>query len=505
MKRIEKCVARFIFSLVFGIILVACQKDNPVPISKNIDELREVTFKIGNFKSKILPLKSQLDNKPNSSKWIFESKGNIVPSDNIQYLYYWSFNNENTVPDLAIDINNASVVFTTFSITEKFSYTTGFSHLLYPAGKAFNVTGMESITFNIPLHEVDQLEHLAFDVSSSNTGPKDFLISYSIDQGQSFNLISETNQFEDTKANAKNTFQYDLTSFDFSGKLSDLIIKIESKEGIRGEGGTYNNKSGTFKIDNFCLTGIYPHQIEDEVSLGSGILYYHIFSSLDSMLVLSGQMNINPLVENPSLKLKLSDGEYFASFVTNFSSDSIVFTDTFVLARDFYWEFPFQEINSFGCILSNFIINGNLDMDLVFERSFSKIRFEFIDDVRMDQIDHIIIKPLYNLKFFPFSLDKIIESESDDLIFIPEKEGQNYSIQFNQFMGLLENTYSMGYKILVIGSQNELLKEVDVEASIMNNVQLVFSGSLFENSNNPESGFGFKWNEKWSEPIIRDF
>lgn len=86
----------------------------------------------------------------------------------------------------------------------------GFVFEDYTAGNAANFTGPQEIFLKLPIKDVISLESLGFDITGSATGPKDFEIYYSTDEGDSYNPIELSNQFTSVAANIKSSFIFPL-------------------------------------------------------------------------------------------------------------------------------------------------------------------------------------------------------------------------------------------------------------------------------------------------------
>lgn len=506
MKRLVDSIRQIKWGFVLICLATACQKDDHSTPEPAADKLREVTFRLNQFQSGVFPLSAIKDPLNSISTWDVSIPGNVTPSPHIQDLYYWSFNDETTKPDIAIDFEAANIAFTSNSSTPKYSFTTGFSYDSFPAGKAYNIAALDALWFEIPVQHVEQLVSFAFDVSSSNTGPKDFIFYVSVNDGD-YTVLSANNQFIDTKANGKNSYVYDLTQLQFSEKSQKISFKIEAQEGERGEGAGYNEKSGTFKIDNVRLSGVYSGQQNEPEIRSDGQLYYHIFSAQDSLLVLSGQVDINLLSDDAQLlSIKLKEGQYFASFAADFSTDSLRFSDLSQHSKDFYWYYPFADAHTFGTVLNSFNVDDDLMLDLTLVRCFSQVRFEFTDTEGLDQIGEIEILPLSHTAFAPFALIKNIP-QTFDYTFRSEiqQSDKGYYLQFNQFMGFPDDPRLVAFLVRVFGKDDVLMREFAVETSILNNVQLIFTGNLLEKPVGETTGFEIKWNKSWNEPVIINF
>src|SRR3546814_9327983 len=110
---------------------------------------------------------------------------NIEPSVEPQYLYYWSFNNEDLEPDVAVDEVGAGITFE--AVAEEPTYPNStFAVDPYVGGKAFSLRGGQTVELELPMQGIESIYEIAFDISSSGTGPKAFSLFYSVDGGATY-------------------------------------------------------------------------------------------------------------------------------------------------------------------------------------------------------------------------------------------------------------------------------------------------------------------------------
>ncbi|TCV20751.1 hypothetical protein EDC17_100194 [Sphingobacterium alimentarium] len=124
---------------------------------------------------------------------------------------FWSFNNETLTPDIKYS-NYANPSITVNNGIVPTSFGAGFVYEEYAAGKAVNFLGPREILIKFPIKEVLSIKRLGFDVTGSATGPKDFELYYSLDEGDNYQTIELVNQFVNVAANSKSSFTYDLES-----------------------------------------------------------------------------------------------------------------------------------------------------------------------------------------------------------------------------------------------------------------------------------------------------
>src|SRR5690606_254685 len=183
----KRLTSSFWYSLyfVFVIFIVSsCKKD--ALIQHDVDESYTVNFKFKEFGTAVTPLgMAKL-----SSKALFKT-ASLQPAQtqNTQegYLYYWSFNSDNTVPDIRV-ANGAKIAYNGGEIPDDFA--TGWSYDTYQAGKALSLKGVEELVFELPLTQVLEVQSIGFDIGSSDTGPKSFDLLYSQDGINYFEIQS---------------------------------------------------------------------------------------------------------------------------------------------------------------------------------------------------------------------------------------------------------------------------------------------------------------------------
>src|SRR3546814_7876541 len=89
---------------------------------------------------------------------------NIEPSVEPQYLYYWSFNNEDLEPDVAVDEVGAGITFE--AVAEEPTYPNStFAVDPYVGGKAFSLRGGQTVELELPMQGIESISEIAFDIS----------------------------------------------------------------------------------------------------------------------------------------------------------------------------------------------------------------------------------------------------------------------------------------------------------------------------------------------------
>lgn len=493
----KRLTSSFWYSLyfVFVIFIVSsCKKD--ALIQHDVDESYTVNFKFKEFGTAVTPLgMAKL-----SSKALFKT-ASLQPAQtqNTQegYLYYWSFNSDNTVPDIRV-ANGAKIAYNGGETPDDFA--TGWSYDTYRAGKALSLKGVEELVFELPLKQVLEVQSIGFDIGSSDTGPKSFDLLYSQD-GINYFEIQSNNQFTNTNTpQAKNTFTFhiDTIELDFEAKL---FLKIIPLTGERGNAKDYNPTTGVMKIDNFRLVGI------SETVNGATVfkLHYHIFDAVSKSLIMAGEEAFAP-GQLPDLSLTLPVGDYYASFVTNISNAELEVPEQ-GSADEYSIANPFSNYRAqvFGAV-DTFSVRDDITLDLVLGRYYSQVKFEFTDTRDLSRVDRIIITPMHDPYFYaPFSnsMTNPVLDQSDMTI-VPDFANNSKEIVFNQFMGHIWTPGNLSYTVEVYDTDNVLLRTFTVSAAVRNNVQLVFRGELLGGVGT-DAHFTIAYDETWEGEVEEDF
>ncbi|WP_345230484.1 hypothetical protein [Olivibacter ginsenosidimutans] len=501
----KKFYVRMLYYVLVLLTYSSCEKPIPeLPSESAADELQPVTFKLSGFSSTTKPLDlsaSTILSKKEASLANLASLQGISPSASEQYLYFWSFNDENLIPDLAVYTDLATLTFTATN-TEP-AFTTGYGLSPYPAGKCLSLKGAKTILIKMPLADVEQLTTFAFDAGSSDTGPKNFKLSYSTDNGEHFTSLSDDNPMPIDR----NRYSFDLSMINSNFYTADFLIKIEPFEGDRGDGKPYNEATGTVKIDNVRLSGIYntpstgnPQGISD--------LHYYIFNAEDHLLAAQGITPFDASNTNSELTIKLPPGSYYANLFSNVSSKELLLPSTVEQASSLYLANAFENAQAliFGANIPTFQVEHPMESEVILKRYFSQIKFEFTDKDDLSFIHKLIIKPLHtSFVYRPFGSDPTSPIVDESVITLfPTFQTNDNSIAFNQFMGDLSEPVTISYTVQVYDAADELIRTFDVSSAIKNNIQLTFTGDLLSGVDKP-SAFQVNWNEEWDGSLNTPF
>jgi len=502
MRNLYLKILPFILGL-FPLLFSSCEKAVPdLPARPEETELQTITFKLNGFTTAINPLEtsSKMSSDKQSSFSSLASKG-LNPSTEEQFLYFWSFNEDNLVPDIAVNTSLAALTFTAASAEP--SYTSGYGLSPYPAGKCLSLKGAKSILIQMPLSTIEQLTTLAFDIGSSDTGPKNFQISYSTDGGEHFTLLSDNNPMPIDR----NRYSFDLSIINPAAYNNQFLIKIEPFEGDRGEGKPYNEATGTLKLDNIRLSGIYNMPGDDtEVPKEISKIHYYVFDADNHTLAATGTIPLN--TTEPELSIKLSVGNYYASVFSNVSTKELLLPATVENASTLYLANAFENHKAliFGTNIPAFEVKNSVEREVLLKRYFSQVKFDFTDEEDLSFIHKIVFKPTHTpFVYSPFATSTSDMITDESVITIqPSFSQEHKSISFNQFMGDLAQPATVGYVVDVYGADSELLRTFEVNSTIKNNVQLTFTGNLLTDVDKPNN-FQIKWNQEWDDELTETF
>ena len=486
-----------LFYLVL-LLFISCEKTAPIPDPEEAsDELKTVVFKLTGFSSEIRPLSSKMATS--------KSRANAkIESNQVQYLYFWSFNEGNLIPEVAIHPTDASIALDPENTP--LTYPNGYKHDSFPEGQCVSMRGVKRMTFKISMKNVSALSKIDFDAASSNTGPKNFKIYYAVNDGSDFISISEDNQFTNMSQQSRNHFEFDLSTITAS-EHDNLWIIIEPFAGERGVVGDYNEATGLLRIDNFGISGIYDSDGAEETMLHK--INYYIFKKEDNTLALEGDLTFEANHQAPPLSLKLPVGSYYASFVSNSSKKNLLLSKSPAAAKDLYIANHFDNHQAliFGTQITDITVSeNNSPIEVALKRYFSNVKFEFTDQTDLSFIDKIVINRMHeNFIYTPYGAPSSLPvSDASMITFVhPFKEETN-ALTFNQFIGEVNQPVELSYNILIYGENDELLRDFIVHNAVKNNVQLLFKGELLKDLDK-KGDFIIEWNEQWGDPVNGEF
>ncbi|MFC3198682.1 hypothetical protein ACFOET_13735 [Parapedobacter deserti] len=496
-----------VFGILPTLLLSACKRDIPIP---PINTEHTVTFRVSGFDAKISPLgdvQSRSRLHAASGGGTQAVKG-IEPSLEPQHLYYWSFNEETLEPDIAVDEVGAGITFEASNTALDFG--AGFGLSPFPAGRALRLVGARSITVSLPMGAIESLTNFEFDVSSSNTGPKDFILSYSADGGATYEILSLTNQFENMGSQSRNRYMFDVSGLLESSANNSLKLKFEFLSGDRAGAGDYNENAGVVLLDNIRLSGVFNTEVEPGDPLVPSKLHYYIFSSADGGLVSQKEMSLADLGDDGSLEVKLAEGQYDVVFVAYRSDKGILLPETMTNANAFYFGQHFDDYKAvtYAALLHGVEVDGtDREAAATLHRCYSLVEFDFTDLADdLQAVKKIVVTKdhdhyLYTPFGFPASSPI---SDAQSITFTGFTNRDDYRIALHQFFGLLEHTYGVNYVLTAYGNDEEILNTLTISQDIRNNVRLRLTGRLLGNTG-AINGFAIELQTAWDETLTDEF
>ncbi len=504
MRSFKKTFYRVCFPGFF--LLTCCQRDIPIPPLEK-DDMRSVTFRLSGFESEVTPLsRHDVNNLMGFKNAGIQALHNLVPGPEPQYLYYWSFNDENLEPDIAVDAEGAGITFEASAVGPKFF--SGFSGDGYDAGQSMSLTAVKSLIITLAMEGVESLGNLAFDISSSDTGPKDFLLSYSIDGGLSYEVLKEGNQFENMGPQSRNSYDIDVSIYPQFIGVKTVRLKLDFLPGSRDGAGDYKESSGAVRFDNIRLSGVYNGEGEEETDLSMpSTLRYYVFSSSDGNVVAQEELALDKLAAGGLLKIKLSPGTYDVLFLAYRSNGSILLPEDLTNANEFYFGQDFNDYQAvtYALLKQHFEVGAtDVTEPAVLTRCFSLVTFNFTDlwtdlaEVKKIDItrqhDNYLYTPYGNPAEVP-----IVDLHT--LTFDELVAAEDYQLRFHQFLGIPDDLQYLSYELTAYGMDGKKLNTVILSERIRNNVQLRFSGRLLADLDR----FSIGIDPDWDETIEHDF
>ncbi len=480
------------FSILFIMLNMASCKKNAVEPDDG-QESYTIGFKFQEFEHLVSPLGTKAQRAGDVEKR--STAKNFNQNTYEGYIYYWSFNAESLMPD-SYPSTHWNITYNQGLIPDE--YGTGWSYESYIAGRALSLKGLKELIFKMPLTKVLEVHELAFDVSSSGTGPKGFSLLFSQD-GESYTALKDNNQFTNTNTpQARNSFAFSLEELSLDPS-ADLYVKLIPQAGNRGSAGDYNDVTGIMRIDNFRLSGIAEEIADASVRR----VHYHIFDAVTKNLVLSGADHFREGALS-DFQLTLPAGDYIASFVTNVSNTELNIPETGNAAAYFIANtFANHKAKIFG-VLDTFSVNGDMQKDIELSRYYSEVRFAFTDAADLSHVAKLVVKQGHEPQFYaPFQ--PVMNNPVDDLseiVILPGFSEDNREVFFNQFIGYTTIAVPLTYIVEAYDVSDELITTFQVDSEIHNNMQLLFRGKLLDT---PNGGFVVRLNENWDGEKQVDF
>ncbi|MGV3761108.1 hypothetical protein [Parapedobacter sp.] len=494
------------YSLCFVLLtgfFFGCKRDIP-PLPT--EETRNVTFKLTGFEAETMPM----DGSRGNARLALDGMGrgtqallNIEPSMEPQYLYYWSFNNEDLEPDKAVDEAGAGITFV--GSGSEPGYVNGFGLDPIEAGKALNIKGVQSMEIDLPMANIESVTTFDLDISSSATGPKDFSLSFSVDGGATFEMLGATNPFG---ATSRDRYSFDLSGYPQVLGAVTLRLKFEFLPGDRGDGSDYNEATGTVRFDNIRLSGVYNATSGDLTTPST--LHYYIFSSEDGSVVQKQQLPMSALGDGGTLDVQLQDGDYDVLFVAYRSGKGMLLPENLTNANEFYFGQHFDDYRAvtYAALLAGVVVGeAGVEETVMLNRCYSLVEFDFTDsDANLQRIKKIEIIRLHDdFLYAPFGVPATREeSEAERIVFSDFNSLEDYKISLHQFFGLLDVGGNVNYELTAYGEGDVALNTVTIAQELRNNVRLRLTGKLLGDTGTI-NGFSVVFDNAWSETLEQEF
>ncbi|SFB95239.1 hypothetical protein SAMN05421747_102290 [Parapedobacter composti] len=474
------------------------------------DDLHTVTFKVAGFETEITPLaKTQAARLAHgmTDSGVLALTG-VTPSTEPQYLYYWSFNNETLTPDIAVDETGAGIVFE--AKTTEPGFGTGFGLSPVEAGKSLSLEGLKTLEITLPMQGVVSLTAFALDVSSSNTGPKSFVLSYSIDEGETYTDFNADNQFQNMNPQARNRYDFDMGEFSQFIGIRELRLKLTFLPGNREGAGDYNENTGVVRLDNIRLSGVYSGEGSSGDPDMPSALRYYIFSADDGRVVAQQEVAMGAVLENGKLDVKLNPGVYDIVFVAYRTRKDVLLPAAISSANEFYFGHHFDDHQAvtYASSIRNMEV-GNADMEetITLKRCYSQITFDFTDfaDDLLAVKKIVITREHPNYLYTPFGMpDAQPLSDVQSVSFSGFTDLSDYQVSFHQFLGLLNHPAEVIYELTAYGEDGGVLNTLILAEPIINNVRLLLRGRLLGNTGSV-NGFAVVVDTEWDQSLEREF
>ncbi len=484
-----KSLSNQLLGLSFLIILIFTASCKKSIFLDDRNDKHTVIFNLSGFSASQIEL-------PKISSKLASNQLSPLQSYHEGNLYYWSFNNEEIVPDIKYQsLSLPGFTYNDNVVPDRFVNST-YTYETYAAGKALTITGPRELIFKMPIKNIPQLKHFGFDIGSSNGGPKTFDFFYSLDNGVSFIDAVLNNQFSSFGANVKQSYNFDLENLEIE-TVDEIIFKLVFSAGDRGTSGDYNASSGTIRLDNVFLKGLIPF-VENIHAVNEA--HYYFFNRLTNKLT-SGTI---PFERQAMLALDLEFGQYDYFIVSNNSAEELIIPEEVTknsLSLSNYFRNSKAEI--FGHV-GELLVDEPSTTNLTLGRLYSQIKIEFTDPVSLSHIQRIVVKQKHQpFQYFPFLTSSNSSIVDASTIVFSEDFDANKQVVFNQFMGKLLTAKALSYTIEVY-SADEIIRSFDLGSTLMNNMQLVFRGNLLVNTTAYED-FDIIRNENWDGQESENF
>lgn len=207
-----------------------------------------------------------------------------------------------------------------------------------------------------------------------------------------------------------------------------------------------------------------------------------------------------------AISMELPHGQYRFSFVRQTGSSDLLLPAFVSSANTYFFTNRFSAYTGevFGVEKSIFV-NQNIRESVLLDRYYSQIKFQFTDAQDLSGVDRVVVvrrgEPLF---YAPFNVQMANPVLDQSEIVLSPNLAQSKELQFNQFIGRVENPVNLSYSLLIYGIKGELLRTIEVSAVARNNVQVLFRGELL-GALPFQTSFQIDINEDWGETVEVQF
>lgn len=486
MKTINLFPIIFLFATAALFINIGCHKDPSIKSDDSEDDFYQVQFDIQQISARI--------NRTGDTST--DSSQVNVDAAELQYLYFWSFNNGVLDPDIAVE-SGAKISFNDGQ--EPKSFGVGWPFEDFPAGRSLTMSGVKELILEIPLKSVQSLSNLGFDISSSNTGPKAFDLYYSFDDGERKDM-QKSNQFANVnQSHARNSFRFEWNNEDVS-QFDKLFIFLLLSAGERAEGSNYNENTGALRLDNMFIRGKEKERVPQQ---GDQL---HIYAFDQRTGDLAGSLISDYTGASSKASLSLPHGTYRLSFIRHSATEGMLIPANISSASSFYYgnRFDNHTAQIYGSEEELFV-KQDVRQAVVLNRYYSKIGFQFTDGRDLSAVDRIVVARIHEpFSYAPFNKELSNPILDQTEIIVKPNFAQTKTFYFNQFLGNLEKAVDLSYHVIAYDKYGKVLKDFKVSASTKNNTQVLFRGELLGHI--PfNTAFDITINEDWDDSIEGEF
>lgn len=506
MQRHRIYVLQGLFLLLLLLVISSCRRTFDFNVEDDDRAIYKLSFSFTSFQSAINPFPISLVSRSVTStnlraSTLASTSANTSVNASGELLYFWSFNARNLQPDIAL-VPTLVQCYTNPVEGYSFSSTGAMADadFLFPAGDALSVNGQTELYIEIPARSMLQLNYLSFNANTTTTGPQEVLLSYQFVDALSADFIALTSiSAADTLigVNTNQLMEYNLQ--DISWGASAVLFKLSFAEGPRNGGNEYNATAGRIRIDNFRVLGVIdPADIYPPNNLTMAVFSYFIFDAETGAIV----RNVNLTLEEPlprlDLDIELPRGRYHFHFLYNQSNASLLYGSPLTTFSEFVVGNSFDNSYAqiYGALLTDVAILSDALQTIPLHRYYSEVQILFTDNRDFSEVGEVQITKRHNYDFYAIGNAAITQPfhAVQQLSVAPYFEFTGNMLLFNQFLGLLDEPVLLSYDVAIFSRDGFLIRAFTLSEEITNNVQLLFSGRLYDTT---DQEFQLSIQEEW--------